>query len=439
MSAAALVCQSDRQAWNDAALTGGHDVGQDPHNGSMEPRDRILGPIQLPRTGDSETVQVDFGDLIRKLVLAEQVLLETGAVEEFPPLIAKFGYDGVSELLRSGRLRVISDWVTAVQTGQVSVLEWRVKKGLLPLGSYSLGIVRPHDVKQNVHTGLQAINELPGLRGKQAQRLRQLIGHRIVAPKPERGQRGVQEAKSDLENNPTLLRNAIVIGARRHFAMDVDAGSLGVHIESLDDSDFRVETNLGQLLGVDEETTHKVVERGVLGIAGLHIRLSDMEQYQAVTGFQDAEVPLMEEKLGFLARQLDLDVQVERFERVVELLGLPDVSPDPDVKDVDLARLIEVVDGDEAREFRQWLRGIDTLDDTEVRDQIRRIREALAHAIHSPSGKAVRLLTATGVGVPLPPVGVALSALDMFVTDKILRENGPTAFLGRLYPSVFRS
>ena len=405
----------------------------------MEPRDRILGPITLPRTAEDDTLRVDFGDLIRKLALSEQILLESLAVEEFPQLVTKFGYDGVSALLTSGRVRIVTDWVTATQAGQISIMEWRVKKGLLPFGSYSYSLVRLHDVKERVHQGLQAINDVPGLSARQAKKLRRLIGECIVTPQAARGQKGVQAAKDDLEMDPGTLRRAIVLGARNQFQMDIDLRALEVRVEAIDDTDFRVETNLGQLLDLDEETTHKVVERGVLGVAGLHIRIEDMEHYQAVTGFQDAEVPLMEAKLGFIARQSDPGAQQERFERVVELMGLPDVDPSAEVMDVDLPRLLEILEGDEARAFRQWLRGIDTLDDEEVHDQVRRIREAISHAIHSNAGKTVRFLTTTGVGVAAFPVGVALGALDTFVTDKLLREDGPTAFLGRLYPSVFRS
>jgi len=144
-----------------------------------------------------------------------------------------------------------------------------------------------------------------------------------------------------MERNPALLGTAIAIGAREHFDLDIDPRSLAVRVHALDETDFRVETNLGQLVDLDEETAHKVIERGVLGVAGLQVRLDDMEQYQAVTGFQDGQLPLMEEKLGFLARQLDPDVQEERFERVVELLDLPDVDPDPEASDVDMSRLVK--------------------------------------------------------------------------------------------------
>lgn len=61
----------------------------------------------------------------------------------------------------------------------------------------------------------------------------------------------------------------------------------------------------------------------------------------------------------------------------------------------------------------------------------------MARAARGKTGKTVRVLTTTGVGVVLPPAGAALGALDMFLTDKILPEPGPTAFLSQLYPSIF--
>jgi hypothetical protein len=96
------------------------------------------------------------------------------------------------------------------------------------------------------------------------------------------------------------------------------------------------------------------------------------------------------------------------------------------------------VASNDAKEFRQWLRGIDHPDDNEVADEIRRIREKLAHAVTSNAGKTVRFAATTGLGVVLPPAGIALGALDTFLTDRVLREDGPTAFLGRLYPSIFQ-
>lgn len=250
---------------------------------------------------------------------------------------------------------------------------------------------------------------------------------------------GSAQTESDLEANVPLLRAAIATAARGHFSLDVRPSDFELRMERIDETDWRAETNLGERLGLDAQTLHSVVERGLLGVAGLNARLEAMRYHDALSGFRSQELPLMEEKLGFLARQLDPDAQRERFDRVIELLGLPDVDPSHDVHDVDMRRLLEIVGSDDVRQFRSWLRGIDSLDQDAVKDEIHRVRELVSHALKSPAGKTVRLLTTTGIGVVAPPVGAVLDAADMFLTEKIVQGDGPAAFLNRLYPSIFQS
>jgi len=92
----------------------------------------------------------------------------------------------------------------------------------------------------------------------------------------------------------------------------------------------------------------------------------------------------------------------------------------------------------EAREFRHWLRGIDSFTDEELADAFHPLKDALGAAVRSRAGKAVRLATTTGVGVLVPPAGIGLGVLDAFLTEKVLPGPGPTAFLSRLYPSIFQ-
>jgi hypothetical protein len=404
----------------------------------MEMRDRILGPVSVQPDVESSIVRVDYGAFVRNLILSEQFILEAGLLEDFPPLLAKFGYDGMAELLQSRRVRVLADFFACTQAGQTELLDGRREKGILPLGSYSLSVVSLHDLEEHIHHGMAKINEVPGLTAKQSKRIRKLIANRLISPSSDKGKPTVEQTNRDIVSNSLLARQSIAMGAREHFQLEVSPADFTFSAEMIDDADIRTETDLGVVLGLDPETTHKVVERGLLGLAGLNQRIEFMERYQAVTGFKVDEISLFEEKLGFLARQLDPDAARERLDRVIEILGLPDADADPDVHDVDLARLVEVIQTDEAKEFRQWLRGVDSLDDEEVRQQISRVRELLAHAVHGTGGKAVRFATGTGLGFVFAPAAIGFSALDTFVTDKVLREDGPTTFLGRLYPSVFR-
>jgi hypothetical protein len=118
---------------------------------------------------------------------------------------------------------------------------------------------------------------------------------------------------------------------------------------------------------------------------------------------------------------------------------MPDVSGDPAVHDVDMAKLIEITAGPEVQEFRGWLRRSDSLTDKELADLVHPVRDALGKAIRGSAAKAVRLATSTVVGVVLPPAGVGLSVLDTFLMDKVMPTPGPTAFLGHLSRSVFQS
>ena len=199
------------------------------------------------------------------------------------------------------------------------------------------------------------------------------------------------------------------------------------------------DTTLQSQFGLTDEQVHEIVQRGLLGVGELNLRMERMETYSTLSGFQQDEVPLMDAKLEFLARQLDPQTQEERLERVVDLVGLPEVDPNPDVRDVDLGRLIEITADPEVVAFRNWVRTVDHLDDDEVADQIHRIRDMLGEAVRTKAGKVVRFGVTTGIGVVVPPAGIVLGALDTFATEKLLRGPGPTAFLSRLYPSVFTS
>ena len=276
-------------------------------------------------------------------MLSEHVILESIRLKELPLMVQKFGYDGLKELLSSDRLRIHSDALTVGETGQATALESRARKGALPLGSYSFSVVRIADRKEYIHQNLQPINEAPGLKGKQAQQLRKLVASRLITPPADAGKQTMTQLERDLEGNVPLLKTSVAIAVRKRFNREIEAEGFELRVERVDEADWRTETDLGKRVDLDAESTHDAVNRGLLAVGGFNQRLEYMATYSAMTGFQSSDLPIMEEKLSFLARQLDPEVQQERLERVIDLLDLPDVDPNPEVRDVDMARLIEVV------------------------------------------------------------------------------------------------
>ncbi len=317
----------------------------------------------------------------------------------------------------------------------------RARKGALPLGSYSFGVVQVHDRKEYIHQCLQPIDAAPHLKGKQAQKLRKLVAGRTLDPPGNAGSRAMSQLERDLEANAPVLKKSVALATAKDLGVVLDADDFELRVEQIDAEDFRTETNLGEVAGLDDPAVHKAVERGLLGVGGLNQRIEYMERHRAVAGFRNDDLPLFEEKLGFLARQLDPDAQVERFDRVLDLIDLPDVANDPGTRDVDIARLLEILESEEAREFRSWLRGLDALRDNEVEQEIRKLRDLVRRAVRSSAGKGVRFAATTGVGL-IPGAqlaGLGLGALDAFVLERLVPEAGPTAFLSQLYPTVFVS
>jgi hypothetical protein len=403
----------------------------------MEPRERVLGPIARPTGQDDQgdpLIEIDFGNLVRKLILSEQIVVQSVGLKEIPLVIQKFGYDGVRTLLESGRVRMLTDGLGFANLGQYAA---RTNGPVLPLGSYSFSALRFSAPKEMASRDLHRIDDVPGLSAKRAQKLRRLVGERLTHMPDDAGRLSEEQLKSELESNAPILKKSVALAVRRSFGVGVDPAHFELQVERLTEWDWRTETNLSERTGLRPEQVHEAVGNGLSGAGSVSLQLELMKIFSSLTGFRANELPLLDEKFEYLMRQLDPDAHEGRFERVLDITGLPDVDPDPDVKDVDMARLIAITQGSEVTEFRRWLRSADAFTDEELSGVLHPVRDAIGGAVRSRGAKAVRLATTTGVGVLVPPVGIALSVLDTFLTEKLIPGPGPTAFLSRLYPSVF--
>lgn len=124
----------------------------------------------------------------------------------------------------------------------------------------------------------------------------------------------------------------------------------------------------------------------------------------------------------------------------MSITGLPDIEHAAEDGNLSIPRLIEIRESKECHEFRDWLASVDSASDRDIEQQFRSLRARLSVAAHGTTGKTVRWLASTGLGI-VPGAGVALGAvaglLDTFLVEKILPQNGPVTFLSKTYPSVF--
>jgi len=171
-------------------------------------------------------------------------------------------------------------------------------------------------------------------------------------------------------------------------------------------------------------------------MAGLTQRINLMQEFNAVTGFQDDELPLLDARLSFLSRALDPTEDERRFDRVVLLAGLPDLHQLAPGIDVD--KLLKLRASRDWTEFRSWLRQIDTETDSEIEARFTDVRAQAAAAMQSTRGRAVRFVVTLAAGFLGLIPGLAVSTGDAFLVDRLLGRPGPAVFLGRSYPSIFR-
>jgi hypothetical protein len=83
--------------------------------------------------------------------------------------------------------------------------------------------------------------------------------------------------------------------------------SIQVHRETEDI--FRVETDIGEVFGLDEHEVDLVLERAVLAVGALNERFELMSSYNAVTGLRESEAVLLDARLAALVQQTDPERQ----------------------------------------------------------------------------------------------------------------------------------
>jgi hypothetical protein len=415
----------------------------------VELRERHIGPITTRSGEDGSDMKVDAGALVRRLLLFEHCTLETDGLLEIPRLVKVFGFKGLMELLESGALSIICDPVTMGNIGQSLGLKiTNARGGPLPLCSYR---IVPVSIPERLLTGEpyreqyvdRMLDVIRGMGLPDGQRRRLM---KAVAPMLSFYPRTVvADSKTEFSKlvgrQDASIRAALEVEFRRARGADLP-GAVELRLDDLgNDGDFRVATNLAARAGIDEAETHKIIERALLGAAGLEQRMIVMQATGSVSGFRAEELSVLDGRFQWMWKELGADAQEARFGRVVDIGGLPDLSNLAPGQEINIKRVLRLRDSAECREMRRWLREVDSESDAEISERLFSFREGLAAATHTRSKSTMRFLLVTGIG-SLPVIGTlagpAASALDHFIFEKLIGRPGPATLLGRNYPSIFR-
>jgi hypothetical protein len=415
----------------------------------MDWRERHIGSITTQVGDDGAKVKVDVGALVRRLLLFEHCTLESNHLVEIPHLYNAFGFKDLMAMLESGALSIICDAIAMGNIGQTRGLKvTRARGRTLPLCSYR---IVPISIPERLETGepyrgqyvdqaLDAIRKM-GLKDSERRKLMTVLAS-MLDTYPRTVVNDSKDAFGTLiEREDPTIRKALELGFRRARGRRLP-GAVELRLDDLgNDGDFRVSTNLASRAEIDERDTHKIIERALLGAAGLEQRILIMEATESVPGFKEEELPMLEERYRTAWKQLGGEAQEARFQRVVSIGDLPDLNKRPSGEGINLRKVLKLRDSPDCREMRDWLRKIDSESDAEISKRLFSFREGLRAATHTRSKTVIRFVLTNTVGL-LPTfgsaAGPAASAADHLIFEKWIGPPGPATFLGRSYASIFR-
>jgi hypothetical protein len=391
---------------------------------------RVMGASAV-RSTEGNVIDVDLSGLIRRLLLFDKYVLVSVRLGEFPLLARKLGYEGLRDLLAAKLIEVRCECVQLAQMGHAELFGDQ----RLPLFTYRFNWVDAHDKPKYIHDCLHGLHGTPGLQNKQVIKLKGAIASAIRPLPAELRSELFPQFQHELLHNEKLVTAAIQMELRRRLIVSPPF-RLAVHQEGEDI--FRVETDLHHRVRIADAEAHRIVEVALLAVAGLTQSIGEMKFYSALSGYREEELPLFRHKLDFIAEGTSSQPRERSFQRVMDIIGLPEFSTD---NAINVDKLLKVRESTEAREFRDWLGSIGKADEKEIKGRVEGFRLKVGLAIGGTVGKAVRCLVTSGLGfVPGQEVhALALTFVDQFLLDKLLPRSGVAAFIHELYPSIFQN
>lgn len=403
----------------------------------MDIRSRLIAP--LFRSADNGKKIFDVDAFIKRAILFDSYIIDSQGLTEVPHLIQIFGFDGFVALIEAGIVKLNCHVKHTASLGPNFFLKESPSQKPRPPFHYSFTAVSTGALYHNINLSLQKIEPDIPISSRQLVRMRKAIYASLESPADDSDELSINSTRSDLVSYPGLLVKALVIAIKNQIGIQPNYQDIKVNTQYANEHDFHVTSNIQELFGFDVSLAHKIIEQACLAVAKRNDRIEQMKNYLALSGFNDIDIPIFEDKLAFLASAISPNVDEGRFQRVLEITGLPQLNYIEDLH-LNAKNLVEIRQSPEALEFRQWLRNIDDLSDVEIIHQVRSLSKTMGRLIGGKVGQNIRFLVTNGVGV-IPILGqaisVPLSILDHFLIDKIFPYSGVSAFIDDMYPSIF--
>ena len=389
---------------------------------------RLRNFAKLVDEDEEGNLSFSFPDLVEKLILFENLIIESSRLKEIPILLNSIGFEPTMTLLKSGVIQIHNDKVAIGSKN----------KNTMHLVGFSELKAFGTDPSHLFKTNIKEIKDDCDISDQKFSQLEQELNS-VVTSYPEESLDDLSDDfKNDVKPNSNSLREAIRIKIKNKLNEEVNIDQIEINTELFKNDLFKHESNLKELLEIDKATEFEILDSALLSLGGLNEKILQMDLYNSISGFKPNEISIFKSKLRFVEQIVDTDDRTNQFHRVVNVAGLPIINDKVVKKEIDFEQLLDIRREEEIVIFRNWLNKTDEISDEELDQKLNNFRVKLSKYINTDWGKGTRFLTSNGLGSIEPISGIVLSIADTFLLDKFIKQPGAIAFLSQSYPTIFQ-
>lgn len=414
----------------------------------MQPRRIFASALSEVTTQD---VTVDFGAFVERLLLADEYILHSRNLQEIPQLVQRFGVGPVTRLFAQDGISI------CVEKAHVGLIE-NTSAPMQPylLHAAAVRLKQPDSSQCDLKLLDGWLNHIQTAdRG----RLIDSISEALLFADDDFQSSLNSDFNIAVQNKAriypyleTVLAQLGAAKAGKAFAFSAEIGDTitrGQH----QGTQLTIETDLERSYGLRPEFVGKAIRKAVLGLSGEVSRVNEMREYNAVSEFNEEDIPLFGEHIDFLQSRVLPDQAKENLHRTIEFANAPDFQDPQFLSKIDLDMLIEVRQSNEAQVFREWLWRVGEFDEEDIAKGVTQLSrpfwERLGGVLESRKGKTLRVLAASCASEAMSaaiggPLGMAASLVPGLANAHLLNRFAnaagpppPLAFVRDGYPSLF--
>jgi hypothetical protein len=400
------------------------------------PNERIFS--RCAEKVSDEDVRFFPGDLIENLIMFDCFIIDSIRLKELPFLLRILGFEGVRELIKSGKLKINCQVITTGQTGQFSL---DPSKTVLPYGSYEFSVIVSSNQKEYIHSCFDIVNDIDELKGKQKIKIKEIISNSFLVFPDESIREYMNQLKLDILHKPELIISTVNYLINRDYGHRLDEGMIKLDVDHLGDDKFKINTNLNEIINVIEIEEHKIIERAILTLSGSNQRISQMKAFNSISSFREEDLPIFRKKFDYLSQSITSQDAIAALRKVMKINNLPDFRSVDFTGRLDIDKLLTIRESDECKLFRSLIWSLSKSTEQEIQEIVDEYRNKVGQYLRTPIGKTVRFLTGAGIGM-IPVVGGVISTglglIDNFILEKLFPVNGAIVFLDNKLPSIIK-